>query len=97
MKKKPRHQYELEKQAKLENTRSEIDQLKERQKALEQRKAEQRARQTRNRERLREILEERQQRLRNQQEALIRRTRTNARKIYDKPWKELHATQQKRA
>ncbi|MCO8124738.1 hypothetical protein NHH03_23575 [Stieleria sp. TO1_6] len=95
MKKTPRHQYELEKQAKAENDHSpEIEQLRERQRILEQRKAEQQNRQERNRERLREILQERQRRLKTQQETIVRRSKTNARKIYDKPWKELHATQQ---
>lgn len=95
MKKTPRHQYELEKQAKAENDNNpEIEQLRERQRILEQRKAEQLNRRERNRERLREILEERQRRLKTQQDTLVRRSKTNARKIYDEPWKELHAAQQ---
>ena len=65
-----------------------------RQRQLQRKKADQLERQTRNRERLLAIHEERQRRIKEQNNALIRRAKTNARNIYNQPWLDLHADQQ---
>ncbi|OYP28470.1 relaxase/mobilization nuclease domain-containing protein [Rhodopirellula sp. MGV] len=95
MKKKPRHQYELEKQAENDNTAApKAQRLLEQQKTLEREKARQCDRHRRNQERLRSIMEERERRIKLQTEALVRRSKTNARKAYDQTWRDLHDDQQ---
>lgn len=94
MKKKPRHQYELDKQAENDNTAApKAQRLLEQQKTLERKKALQSDRHRRNKERLRSIMEERERRIKLQTDALVRRVKTNARKAYELTWRDLHEDQ----
>lgn len=94
MKKKARHLYELEKAAEQDNSHAKnAERLLAQQGEIERQKNEQEARHIRNRERLRNIKEERERRAKAQHEALIRRARTNARKLYTEPWRCLHTDQ----
>lgn len=95
MKKKSRHLYELEKAAEQDNKKAVIaKELLAKQKELELAKQSQNERQGRNRERLHQINQERERRVKAQTEGLIRRAKTNARHLYNDTWHVVHERHQ---